>query len=41
MLTGDGHAALTEVAAVGAQALVPTGVRPEAVLRCLRTVACG
>jgi DNA-binding NarL/FixJ family response regulator len=39
-VTGGDHAALSEVAAVGAQALVTKRVRPEAMLRCLRTVAC-
>jgi hypothetical protein len=40
MVTGEAHAARPEVTAVGAQALVPKDVRPEAMLRCLRKVAC-
>jgi hypothetical protein len=41
MVTREAHAARPEVTAVGAQALLRKDVRPEAVLRCLRTVACG
>ena len=41
MVTERGHAAGPEVAAAGAQALRSRGVRPEAMLRCSRTTACG
>jgi DNA-binding NarL/FixJ family response regulator len=41
VLTGDGAAARAQVVAAGARALVPKGVRAEALLSCLRTVRCG
>ena len=41
MFTGEGAAARPKVAAAGAHALVPKGAKAEAMLRCLRTVACG
>ena len=41
VLTGEGGAARARVAAVGAHALVPKGVRADALLSCLRTVRCG
>ncbi len=41
MLTGEGSGARSKAAAAGADALVPKGGKPEAMLRCLRTVAGG
>jgi DNA-binding NarL/FixJ family response regulator len=41
VLTGEGAAARTRVVDAGAHALVPKGVRADALLRCLRTVGCG
>jgi DNA-binding NarL/FixJ family response regulator len=41
VLTGEGVAARARVAAAGAHALVPKGVRADALLSCLRTVRCG
>ena len=41
VLTGEGRAARPKVAAAGADALVPKGVRPEALMHCLRTVVVG
>ncbi len=41
MFTGEGAAARAKVAAAGAHALVPKGAKPEAIVRCLRTVAAG
>src|SRR4051794_5901646 len=41
VLTGEGSAALPEVTAAGAHALVPKGIRADALLDCLRTVVVG
>ena len=41
VLTGEGVDARAKVAAAGAHALVPKGVRADALLSCLRTVGCG
>jgi DNA-binding NarL/FixJ family response regulator len=41
VLTGEGAAARARVAAAGAHALVPKGVRADALISCLRTVRCG
>ena len=41
VLTGEGAAAKTKVAAAGAHALVPKGVRADALVSCLRAVRCG
>jgi DNA-binding NarL/FixJ family response regulator len=41
VLTAEGTAARDRVAAAGAHALVPKGVRADALLRCLRAVRCG
>ena len=41
VLTGEGLAVRPKVAAAGAHALVPKGAKPEAIVRCLRTVAAG
>ena len=41
MLTGDGAGARPKAAAAGADALVPKGTRPAALLHCLRTVVSG
>ena len=41
VLTAEGAAAKARVEAAGAHALVPKGVRPDALLTCLRTVRCG
>ena len=41
VLTGEGAAARARAAAAGAHALVPKGVRADALLSCLRTVGCG
>ena len=41
VLTAEGAAAKGRAAAAGAHALVPKGVRADALLTCLRTVCCG
>ena len=41
VLTAEGAGARAKVLAAGAHALVPKGVRAEALLSCLRTVGCG
>jgi DNA-binding NarL/FixJ family response regulator len=41
VLTGEGAAAKARVVAAGAHALIPKGVRADALLSCLRTVRCG
>jgi DNA-binding NarL/FixJ family response regulator len=41
VLTGEGPTAGPKAAAAGAHALVPKGAKPDALLRCLRTVALG
>jgi DNA-binding NarL/FixJ family response regulator len=41
VLTGDGAGAKARVVAAGAHALLPKGVRADALLSCLRTVGCG
>jgi DNA-binding NarL/FixJ family response regulator len=41
VFTAEGAGAKARVAAAGAHALVPKGVRADALLTCLRTVRCG
>jgi DNA-binding NarL/FixJ family response regulator len=41
VLTGEGEAARAKVVAAGAHALVPKGIRADALLSCLRSVGCG